>query len=293
MNGADRCQCDAGVTLTVQQVYADSSVLATAFAQCAGCSRARRQYLVHTLITAMGNTDKNTSIIFALPEPFSTDMGLVLEMFPFTPWLFIFRHPYEVLALHCKIKIRRWNLSLTSHPCMPIALLSPQALLTSVAAELACELLLRTVPAADAAPFIAAFGRNVFYDQLCGAYFNMEMSNALAAFRAPGSLVRQHTFTTALRCGSDVYARRDCCSTTGIYRNDSSTTSCRFTSANPSTARGKWRSTRSPARPWCVITSGNVVLSNAAVGAREPGPVAAGLGIPVQRHIIPRALTPR
>lgn len=60
------------------QVYADSQLIAS-IVSSTGCSRARRMYVLRTIMNAMGNSARHTGLYFKFQAVLSLDMDLILE----------------------------------------------------------------------------------------------------------------------------------------------------------------------------------------------------------------------
>ena len=49
-------------------------------------------------MNAMGNSRLHKRLYFKFQSVLSAQMSTIVEAFPETPWVFLYRHPYEILA---------------------------------------------------------------------------------------------------------------------------------------------------------------------------------------------------
>ena len=81
-------------------VYSESAPPASALLHCDGCSVERRVHLLRVLMNAMGNAPPRRRMFFKFQSAMSPHMEIVRQAFPDTPWVFLFRHPVEVMMSH-------------------------------------------------------------------------------------------------------------------------------------------------------------------------------------------------
>ena len=81
-------------------VFSESEPPLKALVSCDKCTAEQQQHLFHEILRLMSYSTYHKHLFFKFQSLSVTQMHIALEAFPFTPWVFLFRQPVQVLVSH-------------------------------------------------------------------------------------------------------------------------------------------------------------------------------------------------
>ena len=83
-------------------VFSEADLIPKTLINCKFCSKEEKLYLFEQIVYFMSFTTIHTHFFFKFQSITTTVLPFVLEVFPSTPWVFLFRSPTQVLMSHLK-----------------------------------------------------------------------------------------------------------------------------------------------------------------------------------------------
>jgi len=84
-------------------VYSESSPLPPVLSRCHGCDAARRRDLLRKIVDLMGASPRyHTHLFYKFQSITVPNMKILLDAFPDTPWIFVYRDPVQTMMSHFK-----------------------------------------------------------------------------------------------------------------------------------------------------------------------------------------------
>eukprot|EP01035_Chromulina_nebulosa_P026497 gene26497-34697_t len=137
-------------------VFSESAPTANALLHCNQCSKDIKIKIFRDVVTLMGNSPFHKRMFFKFQSIVTTEMEIVLEAFPDTPWAFVYRQPVQTMMSH--LDPRKGN---SGAPCLRSMRNPPEAVKKT----------------------ISSLGSSkVPKEAWCAAHLNMLCSSALNAY---------------------------------------------------------------------------------------------------------------